>query len=58
MTVKNKYLLPLIPELIAKLRRAKDFTKVDVRGPAGLQQRLDKGRRQVEGHLPDQLQLV
>jgi len=30
MTVKNKYLLPLIPELIAKLRGAKDFTKLDV----------------------------
>src|SRR5438270_10976010 len=31
MTVKNKYLLPLIPELIAKLCRAKYFTKLDVR---------------------------
>ena len=31
MTVKNKYPLPLIPELIAKLRRAKYFTKLDVR---------------------------
>jgi len=30
MTVKNKYPLPLIPELIAKLRRAKYFTKLDV----------------------------
>ena len=30
MTVKNKYLLPLIPELIAKLCRAKYFTKLDV----------------------------
>src|SRR6267378_1036089 len=31
MTVKNKYLLPLIPELIAKLGGAKYFTKLDVR---------------------------
>ena len=31
MTVKNKYLLPLIPKLIAKLRSAKYFTKLDVR---------------------------
>ena len=31
MTVKNKYPLLLIPELIAKLHRAKYFTKLDVR---------------------------
>jgi len=31
MTVKNKYLLPLISELINKLRRAKYFTKLDIR---------------------------
>jgi len=31
MTMKNKYPLPLIPELIAKLRGAKYFTKLDVR---------------------------
>jgi hypothetical protein len=31
MTIKNKYLLPLIPELIAKLRGAKYFTKLDIR---------------------------
>ena len=31
MTVKNKYPLPLIPELITKLRRAKYFTKLVVR---------------------------
>ena len=30
MTAKNKYLLPLIPELIAKLWGAKYFTKLDV----------------------------
>jgi len=30
MTVKNKYPLPLIPELIAKLRGAKYFIKLDV----------------------------
>ena len=30
MTVKNKYPLPLIPELIAKLQGAKYFTKLDV----------------------------
>jgi hypothetical protein len=28
MTVKNKYLLPLISELIEKLRGAKYFTKL------------------------------
>jgi len=31
MTVKNKYLLPLIPELIVKLYGAKYFTTLDVR---------------------------
>src|SRR6266498_1465001 len=31
MTVKNKYPLPLIPELIVKLWGAKYFTKLDVR---------------------------
>ena len=31
MTIKNKYPLLLIPELIAKLRGAKYFTKLDVR---------------------------
>ena len=31
MTMKNKYPLPLIPELIAKLCGAKYFTKLDVR---------------------------
>src|SRR6204780_5900662 len=30
ITVKNKYPLPLIPELITKLRGAKYFTKLDV----------------------------
>ena len=30
MTVKNKYLLPLIPELIAKLRGAKYFMKLNI----------------------------
>src|SRR5215471_343236 len=31
ITVKNRYPLPLIPELIGKLRGAKYFTKLDVR---------------------------
>jgi hypothetical protein len=31
MTIKNKYPLPLIPELINQLRGAKYFTKLDVR---------------------------
>jgi len=31
MMVKNKYPLPLISELINKLRGAKYFTKIDVR---------------------------
>ena len=31
MTVKNKYPLPLIPELVNQLRGAKYFTKLDVR---------------------------
>src|SRR3979490_831198 len=31
MTIKNRYLLPLIPELINHLRGAKYFTKLDVR---------------------------
>jgi hypothetical protein len=31
MTIKNKYPLLLIPELINQLRRAKYFTKLDVR---------------------------
>ena len=31
MTMKNKYPLPLIPELIAKLHGAKYFTKLDMR---------------------------
>jgi len=30
MTVKNKYLLPLISKLINKLRGAKHFTKLDI----------------------------
>src|SRR6266545_2868333 len=31
MTMKNKYPLPLIPELIAKLQGAKYFTKLDIK---------------------------
>jgi len=31
VTVKNKYLLPLISELVSQLRRARYFTKLDVR---------------------------
>src|SRR6266511_5046133 len=31
MTMENKYPLPLIPELIAKLQGAKYFTKLDIR---------------------------
>ena len=31
MTVKNKYPLPLIPELIDKLKDSQHFTKLDVR---------------------------
>ena len=31
MTVKNKYPLPLIPELVNQLQGAKYFTKLDVR---------------------------
>ena len=31
MTVKNRYPLPLISELVSQLRRAKYFTKLDVR---------------------------
>src|SRR3979490_1765570 len=31
MTIKNRYPLPLIPELINHLRGAKSFTKLDVR---------------------------
>jgi len=31
MTVKNKYSLPLISELVSQLRRARYFTKLDVR---------------------------
>ena len=31
MTIKNRYPLPLIPELVEKLRGAKYFTKLDVR---------------------------
>ncbi len=31
MTVKNKYPLPLVPKLIAKLREVKYFTKLDIR---------------------------
>jgi len=31
MTVKNKYLLPLISELVSQLRRARYFTKLDIR---------------------------
>jgi len=30
MTVKNKYPLPLISELVSQLRRARYFTKLDV----------------------------
>ncbi len=31
MTMKNRYLLPLILELMDKLRSAKNFSKLDVR---------------------------
>ena len=31
MTIKNKYPLPLISELMSQLRRARYFTKLDVR---------------------------
>jgi len=30
MTIKNRYPLPLISELVSQLRRAKYFTKLDV----------------------------
>jgi len=30
VTIKNKYPLPLISELVSQLRRAKYFTKLDV----------------------------
>ena len=30
MTVKNRYSLPLISELVSQLRRAKYFTKLDI----------------------------
>ena len=43
MTMKNKYPLPLIPELIVKLREAMYFTKLNIW--VGFQQHPDKGRR-------------
>lgn len=36
VTVKNRYPLPLIPELIEKLRTAKIFTKLDLKGAYNL----------------------
>lgn len=36
ITVKNRYPLPLIPELIDRLREAKVFTKIDLRGAYNL----------------------
>jgi len=38
MTVKNKYPLPLISELINKLRGAKYFTKLDVFNNVGMKE--------------------
>jgi len=55
MTVKNKYLLPLIPELIAKLCGAKYFTKLDVHWGFN-NVRIKKKKK--KGCLPDQPQLV
>lgn len=36
ITVKNRYPLPLIPELLDRLRKAKIFTKIDLRGAYNL----------------------
>lgn len=36
ITVKNRYPLPLIPELLDRLRRAKIYTKIDLRGAYNL----------------------
>lgn len=36
ITVKNRYPLPLIPELLDRLRTAKVFTKIDLRGAYNL----------------------
>ena len=36
ITVKNRYPLPLIPELLDRLRKAKVFTKIDLRGAYNL----------------------
>ena len=36
MTVKNRYPLPLIPEMLDRIRTAKYFTKLDLRGAYNL----------------------
>ena len=48
MTVKNRYPLPLIPELVEKLRGAKYFTKLDVRW--GYQK--SRSRKEMNGKWP------
>ena len=48
ITVKNKYLLPLISELINKLQGAKYFTKLDVHWGFN-----NEGRRQMESGILD-----
>jgi hypothetical protein len=52
VTIKNKYPLPLISELITQLRGAKYFTKL------GLQQCPYEARRRVEGSFLDQSQTL
>ncbi len=52
ITVKNKYLLPLVDDLVQHLKGARYFTKLDVRWGYN-NVRIREGDR-VEGHVPDE----
>jgi len=58
MTVKNAYPLPLIPDILNKVSKAKAQYFTQVGHLLGLQQCMDQRGRWVESHLPDEQRFV